>query len=148
MFKKVTETEVWLESLCGKEEELYRHLFFNCDFVWRVWCLCFEWLRLSFVSHNDPKSNFAQFRMNTLFDLINEVWNTIWVGGRGGNMKSQKFYYFQQGRDWSLYFEVSKCLVLDFCKIAHCFDFLFQLVFGTFGMYSFCLLYTSDAADE
>jgi len=25
-------------------------------------------------------SNFAQFRMNTSSALINEVWNTIWVG--------------------------------------------------------------------
>jgi len=59
--------------LCGKEEESYRHLFFDCIFGWRVWCFCFKWLRVSFVSHNDPKSNFAQFRMNTSFDLINEV---------------------------------------------------------------------------
>jgi len=35
---------------------------------------------VSFVSHNDPKSNFAQFKMITSSDLINEVWNTIWVG--------------------------------------------------------------------
>jgi len=31
----------------------------------------------------DPKLNFAQFRMNTFSDLINEVWNTIWVGWWG-----------------------------------------------------------------
>ena len=72
---------VMLESyLCGKEEESYRHLFFDCFFAWRVWCFCFKWLGVSFVYHNDPKSNFAHFRMNTSSDLISEVWNTIWVG--------------------------------------------------------------------
>ena len=66
--------------LCGKEEESYRHLFFECNFAWRVWCYCFKWLRVSFVSHNDPMSNFAQFRMNTSSASINEVWNTNWIG--------------------------------------------------------------------
>ena len=66
--------------LCGKEEESYRHLFFDCSFAWRVWCFCYKWLGVSFVSHNDPMSNFAQFRMNTSSASINEMWNTIWVG--------------------------------------------------------------------
>jgi len=37
--------------LCGKEDESYRHLFFNCCFAWRVWCLCFKCLefRLCFT---------------------------------------------------------------------------------------------------
>ena len=50
--------------LCGKEEEFYYHLFFDCSFAWRVWCLCFKWLRVAFVSHIDPLLNFAQFRMS------------------------------------------------------------------------------------
>jgi len=36
-------------------------------------------LGVSFVSHNDPMSNFAQLRMNTSSDSINDVWSTIWV---------------------------------------------------------------------
>jgi len=59
--------------LCGKEEKSYRHLFFICSFAWRVWSLCFEWLGVSFVSHNDPMSNFVQFRMNQSSDLVNDV---------------------------------------------------------------------------
>ena len=66
--------------LCKKEEESYRHLFLECNFAQRVWCYCFKWLGVSFVSHNDPMSNFAQFRMNMSSASINEVWNTIWAG--------------------------------------------------------------------
>jgi len=94
---------VLLESslccLCGKEEESYHHLFFDCNFAWRVWCFYFKWLGVSFVSHNDLKSNFAQFRMNTSSDLINEVWNTIWVGVVGEIWNHINFYYFQSGCD-------------------------------------------------
>jgi len=28
--------------LCGKEEESCGHLFFGCNFAWRVWSLCFR----------------------------------------------------------------------------------------------------------
>ena len=65
--------------LCGREEETYRNLFFDCSFAWRVWSFCFRWLRMSYVSHNDPLSNFTQFRMNICSDSINELWSTIWV---------------------------------------------------------------------
>jgi len=66
--------------LCGREEETYRHLFFDCSFAWKVWSFYFRWLGVSFVSHNDPLSNFAQFRMNTCSESINDLWSTIWVG--------------------------------------------------------------------
>ena len=66
--------------LCGKEEESYRHLFFDCSFAWRVWCLCYKWLGVSLVSHIDPKSNFAHLWMSQSSELINIVWSTIWVG--------------------------------------------------------------------
>jgi len=63
--------------LCGKEEEHYRHLFFECSFAWRVWCLCFKRLGVSFVYHRDPLSNFVQFRMSQSSELINDVWRSI-----------------------------------------------------------------------
>ena len=49
---------------CGEEEESSCHLFSVCKFAWRVWCLCFEWLGVSFVIHKDPMSNFSQFKMS------------------------------------------------------------------------------------
>jgi len=68
-----------LFCLCVEEEEESCHLFFVCSFVWHIWCLCFEWLEVSFVFHKDPKSNFAQFRMSQTSVSINDVWGTIWV---------------------------------------------------------------------
>jgi len=66
--------------LCGREEETYCHLFFDCSFAWKVWSFCFRCLGVSFVSHNDPLANFSQFRMNTCSESINDLWSTIWVG--------------------------------------------------------------------
>ena len=66
--------------LCGKEEESHHHLFFACSFAWRVWCFCFKWLGVSFVSHIDPASNFVQFKLSMFSDSFNDVWSAIWVG--------------------------------------------------------------------
>jgi len=30
--------------LCGVEEELVRHLFFECRISWRIWGMCLKWL--------------------------------------------------------------------------------------------------------
>ena len=64
--------------LCGKVEESSSHLFSICDFAWRVWCLCFEWLGVSFVIHLDPMQNFIQFRLSQASVSVNDVW--------GGNL--------------------------------------------------------------
>jgi len=67
-------------GLCGKVEESSSHLFSICDFTWRVWCLFFEWLDMSFVINKDPLVNFLQFRMCSASDVVNDVWRAIWVG--------------------------------------------------------------------
>ena len=66
--------------LCGKEAKSCRHLFFDCSFAQRVWCLCYRWLGVLFVSNIEPKINFDQFRMSLSSETVNIVWNTIWVG--------------------------------------------------------------------
>ena len=66
--------------LCGKVDESSSHLFAVCDFAWRVWCLCFEWLGVSFVIHSDPMQNFIQFRLSQASVSVNDVWGAIWVG--------------------------------------------------------------------
>jgi len=66
--------------LCGMEEESNCHLFFVCRFAWLVWCLCFEWLGVTFVIHSDPVLNFIQFGMCNASGQINEFWGVIWVG--------------------------------------------------------------------
>jgi len=66
--------------LCGMEVESHCHLFFVCRFAWLVWCLCFEWLGVSFVIHYDPVSNFFQFGMCNAPGQVIEFWGAIWVG--------------------------------------------------------------------
>jgi len=66
--------------LCGKDDESHCHLFFDCRFDWLVWCLCFEWLGVTFVIHSDPVSNFIQFGMCNASGQVNEFWRVIWVG--------------------------------------------------------------------
>ena len=83
--------------LCGKEEESYCHLFFDCSFAWRVWCFCYKWLGVSFVSHIDPMSNFAQFKMSQSLDSVNVVWSTIWVGVVSEIWNHKNFIIFKRG---------------------------------------------------
>ena len=66
--------------LCGLEEESCCHLFFDCIFARRVWGLCHKWLGVLVASHIEPKSNFDQFRLSCASEIVNNVWNTIWVG--------------------------------------------------------------------
>jgi len=83
--------------LCGEKVESCRHLFLDCRFVWRVWCLCFKWLGISFVYHIDPKSNFDQFRMNMSSKSVNDVWSTIWVGVVTEIWNHRNFIIFNRG---------------------------------------------------
>jgi len=65
--------------LCGKEEEFNSHLFFAYRFAWLVWCLCFEWLGVVFVTHFDPMLSFIQFGMCNASGWVNDLWGAIWV---------------------------------------------------------------------
>ncbi|XP_068483176.1 uncharacterized protein [Phaseolus vulgaris] len=83
--------------LCGKEEESSSNLFSTCNFVWRVWSLCFEWLGISSVIHKDPKSNFLQFRLSQTSNSFNVVWSTIWVGVVSEIWKHRNSVIFNRG---------------------------------------------------
>jgi len=83
--------------LCGEEEESSCHLFSICRFAWRVWCLCFEWLGVSFVIHKDPLTNFSQFRMSQTSESVNDVWSAIWVGIVSEIWKHRNSVIFNRG---------------------------------------------------
>jgi len=83
--------------LCGKEEESFSHLFFVCDFAWRVWSLCFTWLGVPFVFHKDPKTNFFQFRRCQASTSEDVVWGTIWVGVVSEIWKHRNSVIFNRG---------------------------------------------------
>ena len=84
-------------GLCGKVEESSCHLFSVCEFTWRVWCLCFEWLGVSFVIHKDPLVNFQQFRLCSASDVVNDVWGAIWVGVVSGIWRHRNSVTFDRG---------------------------------------------------
>ena len=44
--------------LCNTEDETIPHLFFNCQFAWRVWGACCDWWGIKWVMSNDPGINF------------------------------------------------------------------------------------------
>ena len=83
--------------LCGKEEESCRHLFFDCSFARRVWWLCYRWLGVLFVAHNEPKFNFDQFRMSFSSETVNIVWNTLCVGVVSEIWKHRNNIIFKSG---------------------------------------------------
>ena len=47
--------------MCNEEEETVNHLFFECKVSWRIWSLCFVWLRVLSVNHYDAKMYFMKF---------------------------------------------------------------------------------------
>jgi len=73
------------------------NLFFNCNFAWRVWCLCYRWLGVLFVSHIEPESNFDLFRMSLSSESVNIVWNTIWIGAVSEIWNHRNYIVFQRG---------------------------------------------------
>ena len=83
--------------LCGMVEESSNHLFSVCDFAWRVWCLYFKWLGVSFVIHKDPLANFLQFRLNQVSNSVNDVWGAIWVGVVSGIWNHRNCVSFDRG---------------------------------------------------
>ena len=83
--------------LCGMVEESSSHLFSVCDFAWRVWCLCFKWVGVSFVIHKNPLANFLQFRLSQTSDSVNDVWGAIWVGVVSSNWNHRNCVSFDRG---------------------------------------------------
>jgi len=83
--------------LCGKVEGSSSHLFSGCDFAWRVWSLCCEWLGVSFVIHKDPMVNFLQFRLCQTSDSVNDVWGAIWVSVVSEIWKHRNSVIFDRG---------------------------------------------------
>ena len=47
--------------ICNEGEESISHLFFTCNFAWRVWSCCCDWWGLTWVIHSDPRSNFESW---------------------------------------------------------------------------------------
>jgi len=69
-----------VESLCGVEEEICRHLFFECITAWCVWYQCFAWLSVMSVCNAFS---------------INDIWKAIWIAVVNGIWKYKNNVIFK-----------------------------------------------------
>jgi len=60
--------------LCKAAEESSQHLFLECVYAHRVWSLCFRWICILFVQHNDIKYHFENFHLPFMSTNQNKVW--------------------------------------------------------------------------
>ncbi|XP_068474698.1 uncharacterized protein [Phaseolus vulgaris] len=65
--------------MCQTKEESCQHLFLECKFALRVWALCFKWIGLVFVQHNDIMAHFVSFHLIQSSNIQNEVWKGVWA---------------------------------------------------------------------
>jgi len=66
-------------ALCESEEELCQHLFVRCKHAWRVWTLCFKWIGILFVQHNDIATHFESFYLIINSRKQNLVLKGVWT---------------------------------------------------------------------
>ena len=66
-------------ALCKSEEESCQHLFLECKHAWRVWTLCFKWIGILFVQHNDIVTHFVSCYMVNGSRKQNFVWKGVWT---------------------------------------------------------------------
>ena len=65
--------------LCQDKTESCQHLFMACDVALRVWALCYRWIGILVVQHNDLKNHFESFFLAQAYNKQNMVWKGIWV---------------------------------------------------------------------
>ena len=66
-------------ALCLAEEESCQHLFVECKHAWRVWNMCFRWISILVVQHNDIATHFVGFSLTNGSRKQNMVWRGVWT---------------------------------------------------------------------
>jgi len=66
-------------ALCLVKEESYQHLFVECICARRVWNMCFKWIGILFVQHNDMAAHFEGFTLINGSKNQNMVWKGVWT---------------------------------------------------------------------
>jgi len=66
-------------AFCESEEESCQHLFLERKHAWRVWTLCFRWIGILFVQHNDIATHFESFYLIHGSCKQNLVWKGVWT---------------------------------------------------------------------
>ena len=57
-------------AMCQAKEESSQLLFLECVNAQRVWSMCFRWIDILFVQHNDLKCHFENFICNRLLTKL------------------------------------------------------------------------------
>ena len=65
--------------LCGTVDESYQHLFIECEQAWKVWTMCFKWIGVDFVQHNDIVAHLESFHLFQASHKQNLVWKGMWA---------------------------------------------------------------------
>ena len=65
--------------LCQTKEESCQHLFLDYKYASRVWSMCFRWIGILFVQHNDIKTHFERFHLIQVSHNQNLVWKGVWT---------------------------------------------------------------------
>jgi len=66
-------------AFCHSKEESCQHLFLECKHAVRVWDLCFRWVGIWSVQHNNIMINFESFYLIQHTHKQNLVWKGVWA---------------------------------------------------------------------
>ena len=66
-------------ALCQSKEESCQHLFLECKHALSVWALCYRWIGILFVQHNDLITHFESFHLIQSSNKQNLVWKGVWA---------------------------------------------------------------------
>ena len=66
-------------ALCQTMNESCQHLFLECRYATSVWAMCYRWMSILFVQHNDLKTHFESFQLFQVSYNQNLVWKGVWT---------------------------------------------------------------------
>ena len=64
-------------ALCQTKDESCQHLFLKCKVAQAVWLLCFKWIGILFVQHNDLMTHFENFYLSQASSTQNLLWKGV-----------------------------------------------------------------------
>jgi len=84
-------------ALCQSKEESCQHLFLECKYALCVWALCFRWIGILFVQHNDLMTHFESFHLIQSSNKQNLVWKGVWAAIVWCLWEHRNSFVFNQG---------------------------------------------------
>jgi len=66
-------------ALCQTKDESCQHIFIECGVAQKVCSLCFRWICIVFVQHNDIMTHVEIFILPQLDSRQNLLWKGVWA---------------------------------------------------------------------